>query len=338
MGFFGFVAAGGGSIGVLLGGFLTTLNWHWIFLVNIPIGIAVFIAALYLLPHSRMELEHRHLDVWGAVSITSALLLANYGIINGNAAGWLSFQTLGLLAAAVAVFVIFIFIESRVRAPLMPLALFARRNIAIANIVGVLWAAGMFAWFFLSALYMQLVLHYTPLQVGLAFLPANLIMAVFSVWLSAKIVVRFGIRIPLGLGLAVATLGLASLALAPVGGHFLLNVLPSMILLGIGAGTAFNPVLLAAMSDAGPQESGLASGLVNTSFIMGGALGLAVLASIAASHTGQLLQAGVNQLSALNGGYQLAFLFGALFTGLGAMLGGFFLTVNRVDNPEAFGP
>jgi MFS family permease len=179
----------------------------------------------------------------------------------------------------------------------------------------------MFAWFFLSALYMQLVLGYTPLQVGLSFLPANLIMGAFSLGLSAKLVMRFGIKAPLGVGLVLASAGLLLFARAPVGGHFPVDVLPSMILLGFGAGMAFNPVLLAAMGDVGPRESGLASGIVNTSFMMGGALGLAVLASLAASRTSHLLASGHSRLGALDGGYHLAFLIGALFACIAAAIG-----------------
>ena len=174
----------------------------------------------------------------------------------------------------------------------MPLGLFRLRNVATANVVGVLWAAAMFAWFFLSALYLQLVLGYSPLQVGLAFLPANLIMGAFSIGLSAKLVLRFGIRLPLAVGLALAAAGLVLFARAPVDGNVSVDVLPAMILLGFGAGIAFNPVLLAAMSDVAPEESGLASGVVNTAFMMGGALGLAVLASLAASRTNTLEAAG----------------------------------------------
>ena len=207
----------------------------------------------------------------------------------------------------------------------MPLGLFRLRNVAIANVVGVFWAAAMFAWFFLSALYMQLVLGYEPMQVGLAFLPANLIMAAFSLGLSARLVLRFGIRIPLAVGLLLAALGLLLFARAPVDGHFVADVLPGMLLLGLGAGMAFNPVLLAAMSDVAPTESGLASGIVNTSFMMGGALGLAVLASLAASRTQALHDAGASQAAALDGGYQAAFLVGALFAGLAAALGGVLL-------------
>src|SRR5207248_8435085 len=188
--------------------------------------------------------------------------------------------------------------------------LFKRRNIAFANVTGILWAAAMFAWFFLSALYLQLVLGYSPLQVGLAFLPANLIMGALSISLSARLVMRYGVRIPLAVGLAFAGTGLLLFVRAPVNGSFLVDVLPSMILLGIGAGIAFNPVLFAAMSDVAPEESGLASGVVNTAFMMGGALGLAVLASIAAARTDSL-RPDHGPLAALLGGYHVAFLVGA---------------------------
>ena len=196
------------------------------------------------------------LDVAGAVTVTAALMLAVYAIVNGNEAGWSSLQTLGLLALAACLLAAFLWIESRVEAPLMPLRLFRLRNVATANVVGVLWAAAMFAWFFLSALYLQLVLGYSPLKVGLAFLPANIIMGVFSLGLSAKLVMRFGFRIPLATGLTIAAGGLALFARAPVDGSFVVDVLPPMLLLAVGAGMAFNPVLLAAMSDVAPEEAG----------------------------------------------------------------------------------
>jgi EmrB/QacA subfamily drug resistance transporter len=327
MGVIGFVSAGGGSIGVLLGGVLTTLNWHLIFLVNLPIGVAVFILCLVVLPADRGASAAPQLDIGGAVTVTASLMLAVYAIVNGNEAGWTSAQTITLLAATAVLLALFLSIEARVRSPLMPLSLFRLRNVATANVIGVLWAAAMFAWFFLSALYLQLVLGFSPLQVGLAFLPANLIMAAFSLGLSAKLVMRFGIRLPLALGLLLAAVGLALLARAPVDGNFLVDVLPSMVLLGFGAGLAFNPMLLAAMSDVEPGESGLASGLVNTSFMMGGALGLAILASLAAARTGDLLVFGASSLVALNGGYQAAFLVGALFAALAAVLGAVLLRV-----------
>src|SRR5438309_1312790 len=247
MGVFGFVAAGGGSIGVLLGGILTdVLNWHWIFLVNVPIGAAVCVLSLRLLPAARGPAFSGRLDVAGAVTVTVSLMLAVYAIVNGNQKGWTSALTLGLLGAALVLMALFLGIESRVRSPLMPLRLFRLRNVATANVVGVLWAAAMFAWFFLSALYLQLVLGYTPLQVGLAFLPANLIMGALSVGLSAKLVMRFGIRPPLVVGMLFMASGLLLFARLPVDGSFVMDVLPGTVLLGIGAGIAFNPVLLAA--------------------------------------------------------------------------------------------
>jgi EmrB/QacA subfamily drug resistance transporter len=326
MGVFGFVAAGGGSIGVTLGGILTdSLDWHWIFLVNFPIGLIVVALSLKLLPAARIEGAAARLDVGGAITVTASLMLAVYAIVNGNQEGWTSGQTLGLLAVSAALLGVFLAIESRVESPLMPLRLFRLRNLATANVVGVLWAAAMFAWFFLSALYMQLVLGYTPLEVGLAFLPANLIMGAFSLGLSAKLVMRFGIKLPLSVGLLVAAVGMVLFVRAPVDGTFVSDVLPSMILLGFGAGTAFNPVLLAAMSDVDPSEAGLASGVVNTSFMMGGALGLAVLASLAESRTESLRTSGDGALTALAGGYHAAFLLGALFAVAAAALGALLL-------------
>ncbi|WP_248767319.1 DHA2 family efflux MFS transporter permease subunit [Pseudomonas sp. MWU12-2345] len=321
MGVYGFVCAGGGSLGALLGGVLTsTLSWHWIFLVNLPIGVVVIALSLRLLSKTLNQHPSRDLDVAGALSVTASLMLAVYAIVNGNEMGWTSLRTVAQLLIAVGLLLAFLVIETRVKVPLMPLRLFRLRNLAIANIIGVLWAAAMFAWFFLSALYMQLVLGYTPWEVGLAFLPANLIMAVFSLGISARLVMRFGIRLPLAVGLALAALGLLLFAQAPVDGHFLPNILPGMLLLGLGAGIAFNPLLLAAMNDVAPSESGLASGVVNTAFMMGGALGLAALASLAAARTESHLAAGVSALSALNDGYQSAFLVGAVFAALGAGL------------------
>jgi EmrB/QacA subfamily drug resistance transporter len=335
MGVFGFVAAGGGSIGVLLGGILTDLlNWHWIFLVNVPIGIAVVALTLAVLPAARVPMAAQRLDVAGAVTVTASLMVAVYAIVNGNEVGWTTFRTLGLLALAAVLLTAFLVIESRVSSPLMPLRLFRMRNVSVSNVVGVLWAAAMFAWFFLSALYLQLVLGYSPLQVGLAFLPGNLIMAVFSIGLSARLVMRYGIRAPLGVGLTLAGIGLLLFARAPVDGNFVVDVLPSMILLGFGAGMAFNPVLLAAMSDVDPSEAGLASGVVNTSFMMGGALGLAVLASLAASRTDTLLDSGDDELAALTGGYHVAFLVGAIFALAAAALGAALLRPGAVAHSE----
>ncbi|MGH2942480.1 MAG: MFS transporter [Solirubrobacteraceae bacterium] len=321
MGIISFIAAGGGAIGVVLGGVLTdVLDWHWIFLVNIPIGALVFAFCLRLLPAGGGAATDRRLDIGGALTVTVALMIAVYAIVNGNETGWSSAETIGPLALAAVLLALFVWIESRTPSPLMPLAMFGLRNVATANIVGILWAAGLFAWFFLSALYLQLVLGYSPLEVGLAFLPGNLVMMAFSVTLSAKLVMRFGLKLPLSVGLAVASIGLLLFARAPVGGSYVVDVLPAMILLGCGAGVAFNPLLLAAMSDVEERDAGLASGLVNTAFMMGGALGLAVLASVAASRTDSLAAGGDGPLAALTGGYHVAFLVGAAFAATAAVV------------------
>jgi len=283
MGVYGFVCAGGGSLGVLAGGMLTSAaGWHWVFLVNLPIGIAVYALCRSLIAETGTQAAAGRLDVGGAVTVTTSLMLAVYAIVNGNDAGWRSARTLGLLAAAAVLAAVFLLIESRVRNPLMPLRLFRLRNLSTANVVGALWAAAMFAWFFISALYMQLVLGYSAMQIGLAFLPANLIMAAFSLGLSAKLVMRFGIRLP-----------------------------------------------LAAMNDVAQDESGLASGVVNTAFMMGGALGLAVLASLADARSSSLAASGVDAPAALTAGYHAAFVAATLFAGIAAALSALLLREKR---------
>ena len=308
MGVYGFVCAGGGSVGVLLGGVLTSLlSWHWIFLVNLPLGVAIYLACRALLPESAAPAVRQRLDIAGAVTITAALMLAVYAIVGGNEVGWLTVQSLGLLGLSAALLLAFVWIESHVAAPLVPLGLLRQRNLSVSSVIGVLWAAAMFAWFFISALYMQQVLAWSPMQVGMAFLPANLVMAFCSLGLSAWVVMRWGIRGTLAGGLLLGALGLVLFALAPVQGSFMLHVLPGMLLLGVGSGIALNPLLLAAMGDVAPADSGLASGMVNTAFMMGGALGLAILASAAGARTGMLQAAGADLPVALHAGYQLAF-------------------------------
>jgi EmrB/QacA subfamily drug resistance transporter len=331
MGIFGFVLSGGGTAGVLLGGVLTDLlSWHWIFLVNIPVGVAVYALSLRLLPATRGTAEGR-VDVGGAVAVTGALILAVYAIVNGNEAGWTSARTLGLLGAAAALLLVFLAIESRVASPLVPLGLFRIRNVTAANIVGVLMAGGLFAWFFFSALYMQQILGYTPLEVGLAYLPSMVIWGGVSL-VSDRLVMRLGILKPLVGGLVLMAIGLVLFARTPVDGSVLVDVLPGTIAIGLGAGVAFNPILLAAMSGVAPTEYGLASGVVNTSFMMGGALGLAVLASAAAARSDDLEASGDDALAALNGGYHVAFLIGALFTVVGAVVA---LALIRAESPAA---
>jgi hypothetical protein len=285
----------------------------------------VTVSGIKLLPAVGTGQGERRLDVPGAVAITTAMVLAVYAIVNGNSAGWLSAQTIGLLAAALVIGAGFVAWEARVPAPLVPLGIFRHRNLTTADIVGILWAAAMFALFFLSALYLQLVLGYSPLQVGLAYLPGNLLMMAFSLGLSAKLVMRYGFRVPLAGGLLLAATALLWLARAPVDGSFVVDVLPAMLLFGIGGGLAFNPVLMASMSDVEPQDSGLASGITNTAFMMGGALGLAILASAAAARTHHLAAAGAGTAAALTGGYHLAFVIGAIFAVCGAVIGVIFL-------------
>ena len=333
MGVYGFVASGGGTIGVLAGGVLTdALNWHWIFLVNIPIGVAVYALSMRLLPADNVTAGDRRVDIAGAVTVTASLMLAVYAIVNGNEVGWRTGQTLGLLAASVVLLGVFLAIESRVSHPLMPLGLFKHRTLATANGVAVLLAGSMFAWFFLTALYLQLVLGYSPLEVGLAFLPSSLIMGAFSLGLSAKLVMKFGIKPPMVAGMLFMAAGLLLYARLPVDGSFVLDVLPGSVLLGIGAGMGFNPLLLAAMGDVEPTEAGLASGVVNTAFMMGGALGLAVLASLSTSRSDNLLASGDDLPTALTGGYHVAFLVGALFAIAGATIGGLLI---RAEKPAA---
>ena len=336
MGVFGFVASGGGTLGVIAGGVLTDLfSWHWIFLVNIPIGIAVYALSSALLPRDQIAAGGRQVDVAGAVIVTASLMLAVYAIVNGNEVGWLTFRTIGILAAAGLLLLAFLVAELRVRHPLVPLGLFRHRTLSTANGVAVLLAGAMFAWFFLSALYLQLVLGYSPLEVGLAFLPATIIMGSFSLGLSAKLVMKFGLKPPLFVGMLFMAAGLLLFTLLPVDGNYLVDVVPGMILLGIGAGMGFNPLLLAAMGDVEPTQAGLASGLVNTAFMMGGALGLAILASVSASRSDSLLASGDSRLEALTGGYHTAFLIGSLFAIAGAVLGGLLIKAEQPQEMHA---
>ena len=339
MGVFGFVMSGGGAVGVLLGGVLTGLfSWHWIFLVNVPIGVAVWIAARRVLPADEVVPSKARLDIAGAVMVTAALMLSVYAIVGGNEAGWTSTRTLAMLGGGLALMVAFLIREALTANPLVPLRLFALRNVSVSQVVGVLWAAAMFAWFFLAAIYLQKVLHYDALDVGLAFVPTSVVMAYCSLRVSDKLVMRFGIRPPLTVGLLMAAASLGLFSQAPVGGSFVVDVLPSMVLLGAGAGIAFNPVLLAAMGDVEPHEAGLASGVVNTSFMMGGALGLAVLVSISTARTDSLLADGASKVEALNGGLQMAFAAGAVAALLAAIVGGVFLRPKPMGDMEPEAP
>ncbi|MGI8802698.1 MAG: MFS transporter [Solirubrobacteraceae bacterium] len=310
IGVYGFVASAGGSIGLLAGGILTqSINWHWIFFINIPIGVLTAVLALRLIDRDAGIGFGRGADVLGAILITSALMLLVYTIVKPAAEqGWGSAAALEFAAASIALLVAFVVREARALNPLIPLRIFRSRNVTGANIVQALLVAGMFGMFFLGALYLQGVLHYDPLQIGLAFLPATVIMGTLSLRYSDRLMIRFGARQTLVPGLALIAIGLALFARAPVGGSYLADVLPVMIVLAFGIGVSFPPLISLAMAGATPEDAGLASGLVNTAAQIGGALGLAILATLSATRTRDLLAGGTPTPSALTSGYHLAFL------------------------------
>ncbi|MEP9381207.1 DHA2 family efflux MFS transporter permease subunit [Nocardioides sp. KR10-350] len=330
MAFYGFVMSGGGAVGVLLGGVLTGfLTWHWVFLVNVPIGLAVGVLGARVLPKDRRPAARTRLDVPGAVLVTSALVLVVYAVVGGSEHGWASGRTLGVLASGAVLLAAFVGWEARATHPLMPLRMFRIRSLVVAQVVGILWSGAMFATFYLASLYLQQVLRYSAVEVGLAFLPTCVAMAYVSLRWSGGIVMRYGPRAPMTAGLTLVAVGLGLLALAPVDGHYATDVLPAMVLSGLGAGLALSPVLLVAMSEVPPEEAGLASGLANTSFSLGGALGLAVLVSVATSHTEALAAGGTDPVAALDGGFQWGFAGGAGFALLAAVVGFVFLRPAR---------
>ena len=311
IGVYSFVASAGGSIGLLAGGALTeAINWHWIFFVNLPIGVATAIFAMRLVEGDRGMGVGHGADIPGAALVTGALMLGVYTILEASVYGWSSAHTLGFGAASLALLIGFVVREARVENPLMPLRLFRSRNVAGANAVQALFVAGMFGMFFLGALYLQRVLGYKALGVGLAFLPVTVVIGTLSLGFSEKLTMRFGPKTTLIPSLVSIAIGLLLFARAPVGGSYVTDVLPVMVLLGAGAGLAFPAVMTLAMSGATPSDSGLASGLVNTTLQVGGAIGLAVLATLATTRTASLLADGHTNASALTGGYHLAFLIG----------------------------
>lgn len=336
MGIYGFVCAIGGGIGTLMGGVLTQLvGWRWIFLINLPIGVVVWGACAMLLPKLVSPVNARTIDLPGAVSMTAALVCADYAIVCANNVGWASPQTLGLFATACCLMFGFLYIESRTAFPLVPLELFRMRNLVAANIINFLRAAALFGWLFVAALYLQDVLNYEPLEVGLAFLPENIAMAVFSICFSTRLVERYGIRLPLTVGLLTFTAGLLLFSRAPLHGHFLEDILPAMLLLGVGSGCAFNPLILVAMHDAAPRNTGFAAGVINTSFITGGSVGLALSASLASARTAHLVVSGDNPLEALIKGYQAAFFFSAVLSGAAFAISVLSLRVEAVLREES---
>jgi EmrB/QacA subfamily drug resistance transporter len=312
IGVYAFVASAGGSIGLLAGGVLTELiNWHWIFFVNLPIGIVTAVFAKRLLDRDQGIGFGEGADVGGAVLITGSLMLSVYTIVKPAADyGWGAGRTLALGAVAVALLVAFVAREATARNPLVPLRIFRSRNVSGANLVQALSVAGMFGMFFLGALYLERVLGYAPLEIGLAFLPTTVVMGGISLRLTEPLVTRFGAKATMIAGLVLIAAAQLLFARVPVDGSFVTDILPVTLLLGAGAGMAFPALMTLSMSGATPQDAGLASGLVNTTVQVGGALGLAVLATLSATRSDSLVASGHSNAVALTGGYHLAFLIG----------------------------
>jgi EmrB/QacA subfamily drug resistance transporter len=313
IGVFAFVASAGAAVGLLAGGILTQLlNWHWIFFVNLPIGVATAVAALRVLERDRgagLRALRGGADVPGALLITGAMMLGVYTIVDPAAQqGWLAVRTLGLGAGSLVLLGGFLLRQRTARNPLMPLRIFSSRNVTGANLVQILSTSGMFGMFFLGSLYLRRVLGYDPLQIGLAFLPVAVVMGALSVRYTDRLVMRFGARATMFPGLGLIAAGLALFALAPAGGGgYLSRILPVVLLVGTGAGLCFPALMTLAMSSATPQDAGLASGLVNTTAQIGGALGLAVLATVSAGRTSALITRHRPAAVALTDGYHLAF-------------------------------
>jgi EmrB/QacA subfamily drug resistance transporter len=312
IGVFSFVASAGASIGLLAGGILTQgIDWHWIFFVNVPIGVATALLALRYVERDQGLGLRAGADALGGALVTASLMLLVYTILETANYGWGSARTLVLGALALVLLAAFVLRESRIPNPLVPLKIFRSRAIAGANAVQLLTVAGIFGMFFLGVLYLQRVLNYDALETGLAFLPVSTLIGILSLGFSARLSERFGATAVLVPGLALLAIGLVGFARVPVDGSYLADVLPVMIPLGIGAGLFFPSLTTLAVSGVSPSESGLASGLLNTSLQVGGAIGLAVLATLAATRTDDLAAGGASSASALTGGYHLAFLIGA---------------------------
>jgi len=313
MSVYAFVASSGGSIGLLVGGALTqSLSWHWIFFVNLPIGIATLLLGAALIPqHRGVGLRHG-VDVAGTLLVTAAPSLGIYTILQASEHGWMTARTAALAAGTLLLAALFVAAEARVRNPLVPLRIFRSRNVAGANLVRMLFPVGLFGSFFLGALYLQNVLGYAPLRTGLSFLPQSLTIGLFSLFVTGRLVNRFGARATLIGGLTLVVAGLALMSRAPVGGSYLVDVLPVTLLIGVGAGLVFMPSVALAMAEAGPADAGVVSGLANVALQFGAALGVAVLFGAAADRSDGLRAAGSGLRAALDGGYHLGFAIASL--------------------------
>jgi EmrB/QacA subfamily drug resistance transporter len=337
IGVFAFVASGGGSVGLIAGGIITqTINYHWIFFINLPIGLlTAFLASRFVENDPGIGLAEGA-DIPGGVLITSSLMLGVYTIVKPAAEqGWTAGITLGLGAISLLLLASFVAREATARKPLIPLRIFKSRNLTGANLVQILTVAGMFGLFFLGALYLQRIQGYDALEIGLAFLPTTLTMGTLSFRYTEPLITRFGARTLLFPGLSLVAAGLALFTRVPVDGNYIRDVLPVLLLLGTGIGLCFPALMTIAMKGATQEDAGLASGLVNTSAQVGGALGLAVLATLSATRTSNLIADGHSRPEALTSGYHLAFWIAA---GLVVAAIGVALTVLRPEpqtDPEA---
>jgi EmrB/QacA subfamily drug resistance transporter len=334
LGIWSAIAAGGGAVGLVLGGLLTdTLSWRWVFFINLPIGIAAIVLGARYVPESRAEKRPDTSDVQGAVTVTSGLLVLVYTIVKAQEYGWTSLRTLGLGAVAVALLGAFVFIESRSKAPLIRLGIFRQRSLTGANVAMLFVASGLFAMFYFASLYVQDILGYSPLKAGLAFLPVTAGIVV-GAGLSQQLIQRLGAtRVPL-IGIAMAASGLLLLAGIPTYGTYLANLLPGLALMSVGMGLVFVPVTLIATTNIASEDAGLASGLFNTAQQVGGALGLAILSTLAANKTGHVSLGGgrapsAHDASLLVNGYQVAFAAGAAL--MLAAAGVILLMIRRSD-------
>jgi EmrB/QacA subfamily drug resistance transporter len=316
-----FVAVGGGSIGLLVGGVLTqAVNWHWIFMINVPIGILTFFLGSVLIKENA-GLGVRHgLDVTGSLLMTTSLVIGIYAVVKASTYGWLSGHTLGLGAIAVVLMSAFLLLESRVAKPIMPLRIFKLRSLTASSVVRGLTFAAMFAVFFFGALYLEKVLGYAPLRTGIAFLPMTVAMAVMSLGLTSRLLIRFGPMKLLVPGMTAAIVGLVLLSQTPVHANYFVSILPAFLLLGMGMSISAVPLLTIAMADVPKNDAGLASGIVNVSMWLASSVGLAVFGTLAASKTTSLIARGQNQAAALVAGYHVVFLIGAILAAMGLIV------------------
>ena len=332
LGIWAAIAIGGSAVGLVLGGALTqTLSWPWIFFINVPVGVAVFALSLRLIPESKDEAMHRSFDIPGAVTVTGGLMVLVYAIVQAQQKGWGSAQTIGTFVAAVVLLAAFVAIELRAKAPLVRLSIFRVRSLATANVVMLFVMSGMFAMFFFNSLYIQRVLGYGPLKAGLAFLPFTAGIMV-SAGFASNFAPKLGVRIVALGGMILSAGGLALLTRIPVGGSYVGAVLPSLLLVSLGMGAVFVPLTLIATTGLEDEDQGLASGLFNTSQQVGGALGLAILSTVAASRTNHL---GGSGAPALVGGFHYAFAGSVVFVVAGFVAMVVMLRARHVEGIEA---